>query len=143
MAGRRPKWREVRRFCELQGFVASASDHDFFDKTFPNGETAGTTISRGVEGETLSPARWALVWKRQLRLTSEDDFWRGLEGGPVVYAIPSPPPAAEPLPAYLSRFLAETEYLDAAVIAGLTRDEALARYHAHLAREMRGRDDDG
>lgn len=131
----RPTWGEVRRFCERQGFAKRETDHTFFDRTFPSGETAGTKISRGVDGETLTKARWALVWRRQLRLRSEDDFWRGLEGGPVVYDIPAPPAPAGPLPDYLRHFLAARRHMTEAEIAAVTKDEAMRLWYAHLVGE--------
>lgn len=132
---RRPKWCDVRRFCENEGFDRFSSDHDYYDKTFQSGETAGTKISRGVDGETLDPGMWHMVWKRQLRLRSEDEFWRGVRGEPVIYDIPPPPAIAEPLPDYLRRYLANTEHLDDAAIARMSKDEAIERYQRHLARE--------
>jgi hypothetical protein len=133
--GRRPTWGEVRRFCESQQFAKRETDHTFFDKTFWNGETAGTKISRGVDGETLTKERWTLVWKRQLRLKSEDDFWRGLEAGTVEYDIPSPPSIAEPLPRYLQHFLATVHHMEANAIAAISQDEAMRLWYAHLARQ--------
>lgn len=90
MSGPRPRWRDVRRFCENEGFDHFSSDHDYYDKTFPGGETAGTKISHGVNGETLPPGMWHLVWKRQLRLKGEEDFWRGVRGESVTDDIPAP-----------------------------------------------------
>ena len=114
----------MRRFCENEGFDLFSSDHDYYDKTFPGGETAGTKISRGVEGEMLDPGMWHMVWKRQLRVKSESDFWRGVRGESVIYDIPAPPPLPEPLPDYLRRYLANIEHLDASAIARLSPDEA-------------------
>ncbi len=131
----RPTWGEVRRFCERQGFAKRETDHTFFDRTFPGGETAGTKISRGVDSETLTKARWTLVWRRQLRLKSEDDFWRGLEGGPVAYDIPAPPAPVESLPDYLRHFLAARRHMTEAEIAALTKDEAMRLWHAYLSGE--------
>lgn len=136
MSGPRPKWRDVRRFCENEGFDHFSSDHEYYDKTFPSGETAGTKISRGVDGETLDPGMWHKVWKRQLRLRSEEDFWRGVRGESVAYAVPSPT-AAEPLPAYLRCYLTAVEHLDAAAIARLSKDEAMEHYQRYLVREIR------
>ncbi len=135
MSGSRPKWRDVRRFCEREGFDHFSSDHDYYDKTFPGGETAGTKISRGADAETLDPGMWRIVWKRQLRLRSEEEFWRGVRGESVAYNIPSLPADPEPLPDYLRRYLANTEHLDDAAIARMSKDEAMERYQRHLARE--------
>ena len=62
-------------------------------------------VSMGVNGEEVPPQMWRLVWGRQLRLTDEEEFWRGLRGEDVRYAIPSTPEPPRPLPAYLVRFL--------------------------------------
>lgn len=129
----RPTWGEVRRFCERQGFAKRETDHTFFDKTFPGGETAGTKISRGVDGETLTKAHWVLVWRRQLRLRSEDDFWCGLEGGEVAYDIPAPSAAPEPLPDYLRRFLSTVRHMGEDEIATMSKDEATQLWYAHLS----------
>lgn len=129
----RPTWGEVRRFCERQGFAKRETDHPFFDKTFPGGETAGTKISRGADGETLTKARWTLVWRRQLRLRSEGDFWRGLEGGVVAYDIPAPSAPLEPLPNYLRRFLTSVRHRGEDEIAALSKDEATRLWYAHLS----------
>lgn len=135
MSGPRPKWRDVRRFCEREGFDLFSSDHDYYDKTFPGGETAATKVSRGADTETLDPGMWRMVWKRQLRLRSEEDFWRGVRGESVVYDIHPPPADPEPLPDYLRRYLATIEHLDDAAIARMAREEAVKRYQRHLARE--------
>ena len=86
MLGRRPTWSQVRRFCERQGFRPSTTDHDFYDVVLADGSTAGTKISFGVaETEPVPTSLWPRIWKRELRLRSEDEFWRGLEGDPVDY----------------------------------------------------------
>jgi len=137
VSGARPKWRDVRRFYENEGFDRFSSDHDYYDKTFPGGETAGTRISRGVDGETLAPGMWHNVWRRQLRLMSEEDFWRGVRGESVAYNIPASPTAPELLPEYLRYYLATIEHLDDNAIARTPKDEAIERYQRHLAREIR------
>jgi hypothetical protein len=134
VTGQRPKWREIRQFCENEGFTLFRSDHDYFDKVFAGGETAGTKISRGVEGETLDPAMWHQVWKRQLRLKSEEDFWRGVRGESVVYDIPAPPAAPKPLSPHLVRYLRTVEYLDDAAIEMISEEEATTRYFRYLSR---------
>jgi len=127
VSGPRPKWRDMRRFCENEGFDHFSSDHDYYDTTFPSGEMAGTKISRGVDGESLDPGMWHKVWRRQLRLRSEEDFWRGARDEPVTYDIPLPIADAEPLPDYLRRYFTAIEHLDAAAIARLSNDEAMER----------------
>jgi hypothetical protein len=122
---RRPTWAQLRRFCERQGFRPSTTDHDFYDKVLADGSTAGTKISFGVaETEPVPPALWPRILRRQLRLRSEDDFWQGLEGGPVEYDIPPSPEPHQPLPEYLSRHLREDRHWTEEQLATVSRDEA-------------------
>ncbi len=125
MPGRRPTWGMVRRFCERQGFRQSTTDHDFYDKVLPDGSTAGTKISFGLaETETVPSSLWPRIWKRQLRLPSEEEFWRGLDGGPVAFELPHADEAAQPLPEYLARHLREVRHLPEDAIAALARTDA-------------------
>jgi hypothetical protein len=125
MPGRRPTWGQVRRFCERQGFRQSTTDHAFYDKVLPDGSTAGTKISFGLaETEPVPASLWPRVWKRQLRLRAAEEFWRGLEGGPVAYDLPPAAEPAQPLPDYLVRHLREDRHLSDDAIAALPRAEA-------------------
>lgn len=125
MAPRRPTWGQVRRFCERQGFRSSTTDHDFYDKVLPDGSTAGTKISfNRTETEPVPPSLWSRIWKRQLRLATEDDFWRGLSGLPIVYDMPRSPDPTKPLPEYLVRHLREDRHLTEGEIVGVSRAEA-------------------
>lgn len=125
MPGRRPTWGMVRRFCERQGFRQATTDHDFYDKVLPDGSTAGTKISFGLaETETVPSSLWPRIWKRQLRLPAEEEFWRGLDGGPVAFDLPQAAEAAQPLPDYLARHLREDRHLPEDAIAALSRTDA-------------------
>ena len=139
MPGRRPTWAQVRRFCEKQAFRPSTTDHDFYDKRLPDGSTAGTKISfTRAETEPVSPSLWPRVWKRQLRLRSEEDFWRGLDGALVEYDIP---PIAEPsqlLPDYLARHLREDRHLPDDTIAATSQEEAQRLLNAWYSRDRDG-----
>lgn len=125
MPGRRPTWGQVRQFCERQDFRRSTTDHNFYDKRLPDGSTAGTKISfNRAETEPVPPALWPRVWKRQLRLRTEEEFWRGLEGATVAYDVPPTPEPAQPLPDYLARHLRADRQLPEAAIAAMSREEA-------------------
>ncbi len=125
MPGRRPTWGQLRRFCERQGFRQSTTDHDFYDKVLPDGSTAGTKISFGLaETEAVPSSLWPRIWKRQLRLRSEDEFWRGFDGGPVAFDLPQGEESAPPLPDYLARHLREARHLSEDAIVALSRAEA-------------------
>jgi hypothetical protein len=137
--GRRPTWAQIRRFCERQGFRAAATDHNFYDKVLPDGSTAGTKISFGLaDTETVPAALWSRIWKRQLRLRSEGQFWQGLDGGPVEYDVPVRPAEAERLPDFLARHLRHDRHLTEEAISATTREEA-----QRLLNEWYSRDQDG
>ena len=134
----RPKWGQVREFCRVQGYRETRTDHYRYLKVLPDRSTSGTMVSLGIDGEQIPAQRWNLVWKHQLRLAGEAEFWRGLRGEPVEYAISSATPAPEPLPPYLVRFLKNVRHLTDAEIAGITREQAqqwLDEYHARELRE--------
>lgn len=139
MPGRRPTWAQVRRFCEKQGFRPSTTDHDFYDTLLPDGSTAGTKISfNRAETEPVAPSLWPRIWKRQLRLRSEGDFWRGLDGAPVEYDIPCITESPQPLPDYLARHLREDRHLLEDAIAATPREEAQRLLNAWYSRDRGG-----
>lgn len=139
MPGRRPTWAQVRRFCEKQGFRPSTTDHDFYDKVLSDGSTAGTKISfNRAETESVSPSLWPRIWKRQLRLRSEDEFWRGLDGTPVEYDIPREVEPPQPLPEYLIRHLRDDRHLSDDAIAATSREEAQRLLNAWYSRNHGG-----
>lgn len=136
MPGRRPTWGQVRRFSERQGFRRSTTDHDFYDKVLTDGSTAGTKISLGMaETETVPGSLWPRIWKRQLRLRAEEEFWRGLDGELVAFDIPITAESAEPLPEYLARHLREDRHLPEKEIAVLSRTEAQRLLNAWYSNE--------
>jgi hypothetical protein len=106
-----PRWGEVREFCRKQGYRETRTDHFRYVKVLPDRSTFGTMVSMGVDGEPVPSQRWRLVWRHQLRLSSEDEFWKGLRGETVRYAVPVEPEPPTPLPAYLMQFLVEVLHL--------------------------------
>ncbi len=133
----RPTWGQVRRFCTVQGYHQTRTDHDYFDKALPDGSSSGTKVSFGRDSEQLPAGLWRRVWRHQLRLKSEGDFWRGLEGAPVTYDIPPTPEPATPLPPYLARFLRDILHYTEEQIAATTRKAAQDLLNAHYASELR------
>ena len=132
-----PRWGDVRRFCQLQGYRETVTDHHRYLKVLPDRSTSGTMVSLGADGETIPPGLWSLVWRRQLRLADEAEFWKGLDGTPVRYAIPPEPEPAQPLPAYLVRFLADRLHWSPEQIAATTRERAQELLNAFYAGELR------
>lgn len=132
----RPKWRQVRQFCEVQGYKRDEGDHTRFIKLLPDGSSSGTMISHGKEGTDLPTNLWKLVWQKQLRLASEDEFWNGLAGAPARYDIPPAQESALPLRPYQERFLRETLHYSDQAIAATTPEEAQQLLDAHYARAL-------
>lgn len=129
-----PKWRQVRQFCEAQGYERGEGDHTRFIKLLPDGSSSGTMISHGKEGVDVPPNLWKLVWQKQLRLADEAEFWKGLDGAPVRYDIPPAPEPVLPLRPYQERFLRETLRYSDEAIATTTPAEAQQLLDAHYAR---------
>jgi hypothetical protein len=132
----RPRWGQVRRFCEAQGYSERLTDHHYYDKILPDGSRSGTKVSLGKDGEELRPGRWQEVWRHQLRLAREDEFWRGLEGQVVAYDIPSTPDEQAPLPDYLLLYLRDVLHYSDERITATSRDKAEALLYAYYSREL-------
>lgn len=135
----RPRWEQVRRFCALQAYRETRTDHYYYDKVLSDGSTSGTKVSFGKDGEEVPPGLWKRVWSLQLRLSSEDEFWKGLDGQPVQYNIPPASEPAAPLPGYLVRFLRDVLYWPEDHIAAITREQAQDLYNAYHAGTLRQR----
>ena len=129
-----PRWGQVRRFCTVQGYAETVSDHWYYDKMLPGSLRSHTKVSFGRDGEQIPGRMWKLIWFHQLRLKTEDDFWRGLDGGAVIYNVPPSPEPETPLPEYLIRHLRDVRHYADARISNITREEAqrlLNEYYAH------------
>jgi hypothetical protein len=133
----RPTWGQLRQFCITLGYQERRGDHDRYIKIVSERDTSGTMISHGVDGQTIPTQLWVKVWKRQLRLVSEDEFWKGLDGGPVQYDIPPMPAPSTPLPQYLVVFLRDTLHRSAEQIESVGLDQAQELLNAHHARALR------
>lgn len=128
----------MRRFCEAQGYQETRTDHYYYDKALPDGSTSGTKVSFGSDGQHVPAGLWTRVWRHQLRLAGEAEFWRGLEGQAVAYGLPPSLEPETPLPGYLSHFLRTVLHYSEEQIAATTREEAQRLLNAHYASELRG-----
>lgn len=133
----RPTWGHVRQFCRRLGYRESRTDHFHYIKVLPDRSTSGTMVSMGVDTDEVPPQMWAMVWRHQLRLASEDEFWKGLRGEPVEYATAVVQEPSDPLPGYLLQFLSGTLHLSETQIAALTRQKAQQLLDNYYARELR------
>lgn len=72
-----PKYRDLKRYCEKNGWVLIRdTDHWYYEKTLANGTVLQTKISHAVHKEIPSYL-WKLILKKQLKI-SGDEFWRNL-----------------------------------------------------------------
>ena len=136
----RPRWGQVREFCRKLGYRETRTDHYHYVKVLPDRLVSRTMVSFGSEGVVVPAQMWLMVWKHQLKLATEEEFWRGLSGEAVHYVAQPEPEPAQPLPAYLLRFLRDVRHLPDEEISGITRDEAqdlLNRYYCANLREER------
>ncbi|MGD0622328.1 MAG: type II toxin-antitoxin system HicA family toxin [Dehalococcoidia bacterium] len=65
-----PRWRDIKSFCENDGWeLYKQTDHYFYRKLMPGGTLKRTKISTG-SGE-VSGHLWEEILKRQLQVTKE------------------------------------------------------------------------
>lgn len=137
----RPRWGQVRRFCTAQHYRETRSDHYYYDKVLSDGSTSGTKVSFGKDSEDVPPQLWKRVWSLQLRLKSEDEFWKGLEGQQVEFALPPIPQSTAPLPDYLSRFLKDVLHYSDDQVTATTQEQAQELLNAYYSGTLRQRQD--
>lgn len=67
-----PTWKELKRFCEKDGWeLYKSTDHDYYRKFDDDGTIRRTKVSRG-SGE-IPKTLWNEILKKQLQV-SKDDF---------------------------------------------------------------------
>lgn len=131
-----PRFDELRRFCELDGWTKKSTvrrgegDHTRYEKRLDDGSILRTRASHGNE-QIGDPSLWRHIWRDQLGLESEDEFWRVLETG-----RPADRPSAEPqppegpsLPAWIVEALVRQAGLPIEEVRTLSEDEARERLH--------------
>lgn len=66
-----PKWSELKRFCEKDGWeLYKNTDHYFYRKFMPDGQIKMTKVSHG-SGE-IKKHLWQEILKKQLQVTQEE-----------------------------------------------------------------------
>jgi len=65
-----PSWRDLRRFCERDGWdLYRDTDHYFYSKDDDNGMPRFTKVSKGT-GE-IEKGKWNWILKHQLQVSKE------------------------------------------------------------------------
>lgn len=103
-----PRFSDIRRFCEIDGWEelgrtrGGTGDHWRYRKVLDDGTVLRTRASQGDE-QIGDPSLWHRIWKHQLGLESEEQFWGTLRtGDPVVRAGGAEPaPTGPSIPAWI------------------------------------------
>lgn len=136
-----PDKKDLRRFCELDGWEqteARSPDHDRYRKTLENGDILRTRVSRGRGPACDDPALWNRIWRHQLALASEAEFWevlctrRPAGRSPTGRGTPAEGPKQPTMPAWLFEFLLNVIGLPENDILDMTEDKAMQRYMRHI-----------
>ena len=65
-----PKWKDLKRFCDKDGWeLYKETDHYFYRKIMDDGTVLHTKVSKG-SGE-IHPHMWMEIRNRQLKVTQE------------------------------------------------------------------------
>lgn len=72
-----PTWKQVKKFCEKDGWDKREGHHTFYRKRMPDGYLKRVKVSHGTG--TIPKGRWNHILKRQLEV-SEEDFWNIVGG---------------------------------------------------------------
>ena len=129
-----PRLADLRRFCEIDGWVQTTKgrhnpDHTRYRKILDDGRVLKTKVSHG-RGSIADPALWHRIWRDQLALAEEREFWEALHTGqPVDRATGRPPPPGGPSkPGWLVNSLIFIAGLPEQEAESLSVDEARARW---------------
>ena len=136
-----PTTTDVQRFCDLDGWEelraarGRVNDHRRYRKILRDGTILQTRISHGRR--QYGPGLWQRIWRHQLGLESPDQFWEVLrEKRPVQRPGDQPartPPGPGALPMGLVIQLVRVAGLSETEVGRLSRQEAEARWTAHVA----------
>lgn len=136
-----PEKKDLRRFCELDGWErtnASSPDHDRYRKTLENGDILRTRVSHGRGPACGDPALWSRIWRHQLALSSEEEFWEVLRTRrPAPRGAPTSEPRQPGMPTWLFEFLRNVIGLPENDILSMSEEEAMRRYMRHVGGQSR------
>jgi hypothetical protein len=143
-----PRFDDIRRFCELDGWTKKATarrgegDHTRYEKRLTDGSILRTKASHS-NAQIGDRSLWRHIWRDQLGLESEDEFWRVLETGqPAARPGAEPePPEGPSLPAWLVDALIRQAGIAINEVRGLSEQEARDRLHEFWSTTQEGTTD--
>lgn len=66
-----PKWKDLKRFCENDGWdLYKDTDHYYYRKVLPDGTVLRTKVSKG--SKEIDKNLWKAILKKQLMTTQEE-----------------------------------------------------------------------
>lgn len=133
-----PDKSELRAFLHIDAWEETKrSDHHRYRKQLAGGEILGTKVSFGRGPAFNDPGLWRHVWKDQLGLSAEDEFWEALRARrppPRGQAALPAAPTAPTKPAWLYEFLVHVARMDAEDVLALSAEEAMRIYMRRVQR---------
>jgi hypothetical protein len=84
-----PRFSDIRRFCSIDGWEelgrvrGGTGDHRRYRKILADGTVLRTRASHSNE-QIADPSLWQRIWREQLGLESEDQFWDAFRTGDPV-----------------------------------------------------------
>ena len=137
-----PRFSDIKRFCQLDGWQekkgssGSRGDHYRYRKTLADGRILRTKVSHG-DDQIQDASLWRHIWRDQLALESEDQFWEVLESGQPVDRTPTEPaPSGPSLPGWLVDNLIRKVGLTPEEVAQLSDQEAHDRLNDFYSRQQ-------
>lgn len=129
-----PRHSELRRFCELDGWEETTKgarnpDHTRYRKVLDDGRVLRTKISYG-RGSIDDPALWSRIWREQLGLGNEEEFWEALRAKKPVdrRSLASAAPTGPSKPGWLVNSLIFVAGLSESEVVALSAEEATRRW---------------
>lgn len=126
------------RFCVVERWVLvrgatgqPVRHHRTYELVLDDGRVLRTRISRPVTKDAYGPSLWSAILRDQLEVTA-DEFWACVGDGVLPARGPVlPVPPADAVPLGLALQLQQHLGLTDSEIGSMTKDEAVARLHAH------------
>lgn len=131
-----PTKQQLKDFVHIEGDWTElpTTGHHYFTKPLADDRLLRLRISLGRGAAFDDPGLWNRVWRVQLGLDSEDQFWNTLRtkqparrGAPL-----SPQPTTPPKPAWLVDHLVHRTGLPERDVLAMSEDEAMEIYLAHI-----------
>lgn len=135
-----PRFSDLRRFCEIDGWEelkgarGKRGDHFRYRKVLPDGLILRTKASHG--DDEIGRDLWNHIWREQLALEGEDQFWEALETGKPVDRGPAgeAAPSGPSLPAWLVDSLIRRAGVPPEEVARMPEEEARERLNEFYSR---------